>query len=238
MAELANSMTSDAAEEMAGSAMEVSYLYGFLASLYRTELSRGQLNQLQGPDFKGLLESVDFDFTDAFWDRSTDKIVDDLAVEYTGLFLGPGGHISPHESVHIADQGGLWGDATLAVRQFITETGIEYSTEFSGIPDHISVELEFMAELTKRESLAWNSADYAMVSTALEYQVDFMTEHLGQWVGKFCARVVETADLSFYRDVSKLTAMFIAAESKAIDERLVQAEALAQTLEIKAVVGG
>ena len=40
MAELANSMTSDAAEEMAGSAMEVSYLYGFLASLYRTELSR------------------------------------------------------------------------------------------------------------------------------------------------------------------------------------------------------
>ena len=238
MAELASSMTSEAIEEMAGTAMEVSHLYGFLASLYRTELSRGQLNQLQGPDFKGLLESVGFDFTDAFWDRSTDTIVDDLAVEYTALFLGPGGHISPHESVHTQDQGSLWGDATIAVRRFITETGIEYSTEYGGIPDHISVELEFMAELTRRESLAWESADYAVVVTALEYQLDFMARHLSQWIGKFCARVIEEADLSFYRDVSKLTEMFIDAESKAIDERHEHAKTLVQSIDLKEVAEG
>ena len=238
MAELASSMTSEAIEEMAGTAMEVSHLYGFLASLYRSEISRGQLNQLQGPDFKGLLESVGFDFTDAFWDRSTDTIVDDLAVEYTALFLGPGGHISPHESVHTQDQGSLWGDATIAVRRFITDTGIEYSTEFNGIPDHISVELEFMAELTRRESLAWKSADYAVVVTALEYQLDFMARHLSQWIGKFCARVVEEADLSFYRDVSKLTEMFIDAESKALDERHEHAKMLVQSLDLKEVAEG
>jgi TorA maturation chaperone TorD len=97
---------------------------------------------------------------------------------------------------------------------------MELSPSFRGIPDHIAVELEFMAELSRRESVAWELGDLSAAGNSLEYQRDFIDEHLGQWIEKFCSQVVATAELSFYREVAQLTAQFIASEAQAIEERL------------------
>ncbi|MEH6471412.1 MAG: molecular chaperone TorD family protein [Halopseudomonas sp.] len=220
MMELASDIPSRTHAELAGTAMEVSHLYGFMASLYRAELSQAQLRSLRAPEMESMLTAAGVTLEGDFWCQPEAALLEELAVEYTALFLGPGGHISPHESVHIESQGAYWGDATTAVRRFITDTGIEYSLNYQGIPDHIGVELEFLSELARRESTAWEQGDVQSAGNCLEYQRDFLDEHLGRWVEKFCTRIVETAELSFYRDVAQLTAQFIGSETEAVEERL------------------
>ena len=205
---------------LAGTAQQVGPLYGFLASLYRAELTQQQLDALRQPEMAAMLTAAGIDLQGAFWGKPDEQLLEELAVEYAALFLGPGGHISPHESVQIEEHGGYWGDATTAVRRFITETGIEYDSGYNGIPDHISVELEFLGELARREGLAWERGDTAAAGNCLAYQRDFLDEHLGRWVDKFCTRVAETAELSFYRDVAQVTAEFVRSEITAVQERL------------------
>jgi len=213
---------------LAGTAQQVGQLYGFLASLYRAELTQQQLDALRQPEMAAMLTAAGIDLQGAFWTKPDAQLLEELAVEYTALFLGPGGHISPHESVQIEEHGGYWGDATTAMRRFITETGIEYDSDYNGIPDHISVELEFLGELARREGLAWEQEDSAAAGNCLAYQRDFLDEHLGLWVEKFCTRVVETGELSFYRDVAQVTAEFVRSEISAVQERLMGVSALAE----------
>ena len=212
---------------LAGTAQQVGHLYGFLASLYRAELTQQQLDALRQPEMAAMLTAAGIDLQGAFWTQSDEQLLEELAVEFTALFLGPGGHISPHESVQIEEHGGYWGDATTAVRRFITETGIEYDSGYNGIPDHISVELEFLGELARREGLAWGRGDTAAAGNCLAYQRDFLDEHLGRWVEEFCTRVVETAELSLYRDVAQVTAEFVRSEISAVQERLMNVSVLA-----------
>ncbi len=209
--------------ELSGMAVEISNLYGFLAGLYRSEIQSSQLESLLSPEMKPALEAVGIDLSDAFWRRPGEQVVEDLAVEFTALFLGPGGHISPHESVQRESRGLYWGDSTLAVRRFIASTGIEYSAQYTGVPDHLSIELEFMAVLAQHEAKAWEDGDARAALNTLEYQQAFLEEHLGQWVGAFSAKVVEQAELRFYRDVAALTASFVASEELAVRERRLDA---------------
>jgi len=139
-------------------------------------------------------------------------------VEYARLFLGPGKHISPHESVHHQREGGqwgsLWGADTVEVKKLIESTGLEYQGSFKGMPDHISVEFEFMQQVTRREAEAWEAADSAAADACCRLEKKFIDEHLAQWVPGFCDKVIETAELPFYREMAALTRKFIEFESK------------------------
>lgn len=220
MIETNSEIDSNVQAERAGIAQQVGQLYGFLASLYRAELTQQQLDALRQPEMAAMLTAAGIDLQGALWSKPDAQLLEELAVEYAALFLGPGGHISPHESVQIEEHGGYWGDATTAMHRFITETGIEFDSDYNGIPDHISVELEFMGELARRESLAWQQQNTAAAGNCLAYQRDFLDEHLRLWVDKFCTRVVETAELSLYRDVAQVTAEFVRSEIAAVQERL------------------
>lgn len=227
MTETTREIPSSTQAALASTAQQVGNLYGFLASLYRAEITQQQLHALRQPEMAAMLTAAGIDLQGDFWTQPDEQLLEELAVEFTALFLGPGGHISPHESVQIEEHGVYWGDATTEVRRFITETGIEYDSDYKGIPDHISVELEFLGELSRRESLAWGRGDTAAAGNCLAYQRDFLDEHLGQWVEKFCTQVVETAELSLYRDVAQVTAEFVRSEISAVQERLMGVSALA-----------
>ncbi len=40
----------------------------------------------------------------AFLERAKAGVIEDRAVEYTRLFIGPGGHVAPYASVHLDEQ--------------------------------------------------------------------------------------------------------------------------------------
>ena len=221
MATTAEQTVSGRPESAAGIAVEVSHLHGFLAALYGREIDPRMLRELREPGVAASLAQAGVALDPSVAEGAESEVLEELAVEYAALFLGPGEHVSPHESVYAeGGTGTLWGEQTVAVRRYIEAAGFELSGMHSGIPDHLSVELEFMSELARHEAEAWSRGDRGAAANCLEYQQEFMAEHLGSWVFRFCERVVEAAGLPFYRDIARLTSEFLAGEREDIPRRL------------------
>jgi TorA maturation chaperone TorD len=211
----------DDPEALARTAVERSNLYRFVAAVFREELSPRLLEQLRSVPFREALAEAGVRLDERFRDGPEEALLEDLAVEYAYLFLGPGKHVSPHESVHAeGGSGALWGRETSRVKSFIEAAGFAYDAAFRGIPDHISVELEFVAEVAVIEAAAWRRKDVAKAFNCLQYEKDFLADHLGRWAFAFCAEVVERAELPFYREIAQLTAAFLEAERDEIARRL------------------
>ena len=206
--------------------MQVSHLHGFLANVFRQEVSAEFLKHLRSEEIRATLTAAGAELGERVFDGAEDEVRVELAVEYTALFLGPGGHISPHESVYAeAGTGNLWGKETVAVKRYIEALGFQYDKKFTAMPDHISVELELMGELARRESVAWEHGDKDQAANCLEYQQEFMRDHLCTWIYMFCDKVVTTAQLPFYREMARLLADFLAGEEEEIELRLAAARA-------------
>ena len=52
---------------LASTAQQVGHLYGFLASLYRAELTRQHLHALRQPEMVAMLKAAGIDLQGAFW---------------------------------------------------------------------------------------------------------------------------------------------------------------------------
>ena len=198
-----------------------SNIYGFLSSMYREEITAERLRQIKGPAIKEVLSEMGIQY-DIFSKKDQDQLLEDLAVEYARLFLGPDKHISPHEAVHHqrddGDWGVHWGGSTVDVKKFIETTGLEYKQEYSGMPDHISVELDFMKEAAGREAQAIEEKDWEGALYCQKMEKKFICDHLIKWIPTFCDKIISQAEISFYGDLADVTKDFITLESEEIDE--------------------
>jgi TorA maturation chaperone TorD len=199
-----------------------STIYGFLAAIYRQEVSSDLLQHLKDPQFMGVLANLGIEMNNGYFKKPERELLEDLAVEYARLFLGPGKHISPHESVHHKKEGTqsgqLWGESTAEVKKIIESSGLEYKTEYTGLPDHISVELEFMQQVILREEQAWQDDDKKTALLCQENGKKFVGGHLARWVPNFCEKVIEAAESPFYREMAQLTRSFIELEKQELDK--------------------
>lgn len=193
-------------------------IYGLLAAVFRQEPSSELIQKLKDSELSDALSDLGVRFDNDFLNRPNEELVEILAVEYARLFLGPGKHISPHESVHHqredGDWGKLWGASTVEMKRFIEAMGLNYKDSYTGMPDHISVELEFMQELIRGEEQAWADADEEEAYRHLDVERRILVEHLMCWVPAFCDKVIEGAELPFYRDLAVLTKQFIEFEEE------------------------
>lgn len=199
--------------EMITVARHRSDIYGLLAVLYRQEPTRDLLKRVRDPQFLEVLSQWGGELENDFLNRPEGELLEEMAVEYTRLFLGPGRHVSPHESVHHEREDGkwgqLWGASTVEVKKFIEGTGLRYKTGYRGLPDHISLELELLEVLTRREEEAWEQDDEEGARRCLDVERRFLDEHLLRWVVPFCDKVIAAAKLSFYRSLASFTKRFI-----------------------------
>lgn len=195
-----------------------STIYSFLSLIFRTEVTKELLENIKERSFLSMLSDMGVNFDNDFLSKPEDTLLEDLAVEYTRLFLGPDKHISPHESVHHergdGDWGVLWGRSTVEVKSFIETAGLKYKSEFTGLPDHISVELEFMHAVTKEEAQAWENNDIERANYCCQIEKKFMTEHLLKWGHIFCDKIMAEAELSFYREIAGITKNFMEFEKE------------------------
>jgi TorA maturation chaperone TorD len=202
-------------------------VYGFLARIYKQEVTPEFLQEVRTPSILGVLTQFGADLGDDFLSRPADELIEDLSVEYTRLFLGPGKHIPPHESVHHerddGDWGTLWGASTVEVKKFIETAGLQYKDDFTDMPDHISVEFEFMQKVIERERAAWEEGDGDGALYCLKMEKMFIDDHLHRWVPRVCGKVTEDAQMSFYREMAKLTTSFIELEKESIDDYILEA---------------
>jgi TorA maturation chaperone TorD len=220
-------MTNLEVQEKAEGARIRSNIYGFLSSLFREEISAERLSQIKDPAIKEVLSEMGIQY-DIFSKKDQDQLLEDLAVEYTRLFLGPDKHISPHEAVHHqrddGDWGVHWGGSTVDVKKFIETTSLEYKQEYSGMPDHISVELDFMKEAAGREAQALEEKDWEGALYCQKMEKKFIYDHLIKWIPAFCDKIISQAEISFYGDLADVTKDFITLEFEEINESISETE--------------
>ena len=201
--------------------MERSRLYGLLATVFRREPSAEFLCQMKTPELVIALSSAGVDLGIELGTEPVADLADALAVEYTRLFLGPGGHISPHESVQIKRGSGiLWGPETSAVRRAYREAGFDLGETETDIPDHLSVELDFLSLLAAEEAEAWAAKDKDRTSKILRLQHKFVSQHLGKWVAAFCKKVAEQAEFAFYPAFATMLRRSLSSEKAEIMARI------------------
>jgi TorA maturation chaperone TorD len=141
--------------------------------------------------------------------------LEELEVEYCRLFVGPG-HVDvpPYESVYrgqdIAMQSGLvMGQAALDVKKDYYQAGLQLADTFTDMPDHVAVEVLFLAYL---EAMAETTPG----GNFLAQKRRFIKDHLGQWVSPFAEAVQQKSRLPWYAFASGLLKETVQTELEAL----------------------
>ncbi len=190
-------------------------IYSLLSTVFRDQPTTELIDQFRKQIFREALSEAGVNLPDDFFAGSEKQYLTELQMEYARLFIGPGKHISPHESVHRQDEESrLYGRSTVDIMQFLEATGFEFKTDYKGLPDHISVELELMQTLTGWEAEALEEGNTELATKCLNIERYFLQKHLAYWIPDFCKKVTEEAELPFYREIAKLTSDFILMEEE------------------------
>jgi putative dimethyl sulfoxide reductase chaperone len=203
-------------------------VYGLLADVFREEPSETLLSKLNEPEISTALRALDLSLEEIFEGVSRNQLVEDLALEFTRLFIGPGSHISANESMHVESRFGepnaYWGPQTVEVKKFMAAAGLEVADTFGGMPDHISAEFEFMQRLLQKEGDEWTNAKHERALNVLYIEKQFYDEHLSQWISNFCDNILEASPHPFYVQFAEVTKGFVEFEKGTLSGLIGDAE--------------
>lgn len=130
-----------------------------------------------------------------------------LGQQFTKLFLGIHDNVSPqppYESLH--RDGIVFGPTADSVSKWYRSVGLEVDEAKSGHPpDHVGLELHYLAELCARERDAIRAGDNEEVSNVRRKQFEFLEDHLLEWFPRFRTECLEYDPDEFYCGVLDLT---------------------------------
>lgn len=137
--------------------------------------------------------------------RDGAETADDVAADHMQLFVGPG-HVpaSPYESVHRSQEGLLFDEQTLQVREWYHRFGLNAPREGREPDDHIALELEFVAALLSAALEAFDTGADDDASLFTQAAAEFTATHLEQWAPAWFGIVLTQAQTSFYRGTAHL----------------------------------
>lgn len=153
--------------------------------------------------------------------------LDDLRVDYTRLFLGPGKVLTPPwESVQFTEERLIFQEQTLQVRQWYQRFGLEV-VKFRNEPDdHVGLELAFLAHLARQGLAALTQGHPAQLAETWQAQREFLHAHPMRWIPGWCQQVVTQARTDFYRGAALLVSGAVAELASTLETHI-PAEAIA-----------
>ncbi len=104
----------------------------------------------------------------------------------------------PYESFYRDPYGQAAGWVAAQLEREYVAAGLALAPSLRDLPDHVAVELEFMAFLCDREAEAWEHGALADGMRSLKEEHSFLEEHLGAWFPAFAQRVRRAAPQSLY----------------------------------------
>jgi anaerobic sulfite reductase subunit A len=159
------------------------------------------------------------DYASGLEGRDLEKVRQELAVEFAGLFLGvwrvPA---HPSESVYVTAGQLLMQKPRDDVLKVYRSMGVDKASSFAEPEDHIALELQFMTHMCEKTNTALKDGNLAYAKTCLEVQRDFLREHLGKWVPKLVADILKSARGDFYKAVAKITKGYVEMDKKVVAE--------------------
>lgn len=122
-----------------------------------------------------------------------------LGVAHVRLFDGVGGPQAtpPYRSLYSGERGLLCQQATLTMERVLRQHRLRVQDAICEPADHLSIQLEVMAQLALRLAEAGDQPDASLAPLSTE-QADFLQHQLLSWVPEFSRRVAEQDDLGFH----------------------------------------
>ncbi len=141
--------------------------------------------------------------------------IEPLRTEYLRIF-DVGREISPYETEYMAEKVSRKPFELADIMGFYTAFGFGVSEEmqFKEAPDHIAVELEFMAILLWKEEFASQESQPDHLSIVQDARRKFFEEHLAKWGFFFCRRVQAVEDTMFYKKPADLLRVLLISECR------------------------
>jgi len=138
--------------------------------------------------------------------RDHDETLEDLRLDYTHLFVGPGNVlVPPCESVYFNNERLIFQEETLQVRHWYRRFGLESINLYKEPDDHAGLELAFLAHLAQLALEAIEQADEARLNEVLDAQKQFLIDHVGRWIPTWCDLITTHAQTDFYRGLAYVT---------------------------------
>ncbi len=128
-------------------------------------------------------------------DRPGSELLDELAADYTSIYLTHAIQASPEESVWIDEEHLICQESMFQVRECYRRHGLVAPDWRRRPDDHLVLELQFIGQLFQR--------GYDEVRLAEAAQ--FLDEHLLRWLGRFATRVAHRCATPYFAGCALLT---------------------------------
>lgn len=135
---------------------------------------------------------------------------DDAAAAFTRHLVLGDRHVReplPYEA-HVRE-GLLPGESTEQVRREICEAGFGDLIAEAPSPDHLGLELRFMALLCYAESQASIAGETAKWEDCVQRQRRFLQMHLARWAPGYCRALASRTESGYLSAVARLTASVV-----------------------------
>ena len=140
---------------------------------------------------------------DSSLELSADTVMATAGDDFAELFIGPNAlKAAPWASVYLSEEQTTCGEATLAIKAFYREFGIEIDTGENEPEDHIGLIFAFLAHLTGQA--LENIDQEETVQPWLCACRSFLTDHVLTWAPRFLEIMRENARTDFYQGMSLL----------------------------------
>jgi TorA maturation chaperone TorD len=114
-----------------------------------------------------------------------------------------------HESAYVAPGGHATGWVLALLEREYAALGLALPSSSESEPDHVAVELEFMAFLCSREADAWEARSVGEGTRCLKRQLAFLDRHLTRWVPLWAHGVAASGGEGFYPAVAEAVEAFV-----------------------------
>ena len=133
-----------------------------------------------------------------------------LEVDYNRLFVGPARLLAPpYESFYTTPggedgRGRLRGPAEREVRATYLSNGFAMPETFVDFPDHVAIELDFLAAMADKEARLWEEGDEEGAMAVIASEDAFRERHLEAWFPKLKADIESGSQTDFYPAIAAL----------------------------------
>ncbi len=179
-------------------------LYRLLSHRLMNEPTAVELREFVTGEIGNSFTEMNCDLLEGLTSYTPEDQAEMLAVDYCKLFIGPGTHLSPHESVVLGD-GQLMGECAKTVLEIYGDAGFVLNPNERSMPDHIGVELAFVATLLENEVECLERDDAYGAEKFREIRVAFLTNHVAKVLPVLTEYVIEHAEYPFYKKLLQFT---------------------------------
>ena len=211
------------------------YLYSLLHKCFGREPDRKQLELLTGEQTGEsfallggeVLEKVPAFLRELREDLKNPDFPEQVKREYRVLFVGPEEMPAPPwESVYTGEEGALFQETTLEVRQAYRTFGMQ-AEAYQRVPDDsLALELAFMSGLAERALDAFRRGDREEAERCLNGSLDFLKKPLLRWVPLFLERMAESPTDFLYPQLCLILDSFLKKDAETAEELLKELENL------------